>query len=256
MANRKKNTKTRKEARKELLSEDDAFIEAASQSIAWVDKNKKLVIVGALGLSSLIALGWGAVAMQDAGAQSSSQELASALELLEATVVGEGEFANPTGTPPTFESEEAQLKATLAALNALEGSAGAGLMARFYGADVQVKLGDKEGAIASLKSLAGDLSVQDNLYFLAVERVANLLEETGAAEDAIKELERLRAPGGGFYRDAAAYQIARIHHAQGRLDEARKIWSDFKLSFPDSALNSDVAERLAALGETAVAEDK
>ena len=173
MANRKKTGKSRKEERKELLSEEDAFIEAANQSIAWVDKNKKLVVVGALGLSMVIALGWGAMAMQDAGAQSSSQELSDALSLLDATVVGEGEFANPTGTPPTFESEEAQFKATLAALGAIEGASGAGLMARFYGADVRVKMGDKEGAIAALRSLAGDLSVQDNLYFLAVERVAH-----------------------------------------------------------------------------------
>jgi predicted negative regulator of RcsB-dependent stress response len=178
------------------------------------------------------------------------------LALLDASVVGEGEVASPTGTPPSFASEDAQLAATLEALDTIAGSAGAGLLARFYGADVQVRLGQKDAAIKALRTLAGELSTKDNLYFLAVERLAHLLEESGAAEDAIKELERLSAPGGSFYRDAAAFQIARIHQAQGRTDQARLILSGFKTSFPDSPLNSDVAERLAALGDGSSPEEK
>ena len=257
MASRKRPGRTsKKDERKELLKEEDAFIDAANQSIAWVDKNKKAVIAGTLGLSLAIALGWGGLQAKDGQAQENSRELSAALAILDADLVSEGIPANPTGTPPTFESDEARLEGTLAALQAVAASSGAGQLAKFYSADVLVKLGKKDEAKAALRALAGELSQSDSLYFLAVERLAYLLEETGAAEEAIKEFERLSAPGGTFYRDQAQYQIARIHQAQGRTEKARAILTGFKTSFPNSTLISDVEERLGEMGELATAEEK
>ena len=109
-----KNKKTRKQTRKELLKEEDAFIDAANQSIAWVDKNKNLVIALTIGLATVIALGWGGMEVMALEKSESSSELEAAMKILNAEVAIDESTAAPDAEPPVFASDEARASRRLA----------------------------------------------------------------------------------------------------------------------------------------------
>ena len=244
-----KNKKTRKQTRKELLKEEDAFIDAANQSIAWVDKNKNLVIALTIGLATVIALGWGGMEVMALEKSESSSELEAAMKILNAEVAIDESTAAPDAEPPVFASDEARLKAARVALEGVvaSGSSVADI-ARFYAVDTQLKLGDKDAAAAGLGDLIGSLNAGSSLYFLAIERLALLQESMGKSEDAIKTYEKITENRSAFYRDAATYELARIHHAQGRTDKARDLLAAAKREFPTSTLGSSFDSLLKELG--------
>lgn len=244
-----KKRKTQKQRRKELLKEEDAFIDAASQSIEWVDKHKNLVIFGTIGLASMVALAWGGVQINEQARSVGAASLRSALTVLAGEVVADEATANPDGDPPTFVSDEARLKAGRAALGAVVDSGGSvGTLAKFYAIDAMVELGEKERAVTELSALVKGLSANDSLYFLAVERLAFLQESIGQVEQAIASLEKLRAGTGSFYGDVAALEVARMHLAQGRTEQAREVLTVAKRDFPTSSMNSAMEGLLKELG--------
>ncbi len=244
-----KKKQTRKQSRKELLKEEDAFIDAANQSIEWVDKNKNLVIVLTIGLATTVALGWGGMEVMAIEKSESSTALEAAMAILKAEVALDESEAAPDATPPVFGSDDARLKAGRVALEGVvaSGSSVADL-ARFYAVDTQVKLGDKDAAVSSLTQLIDSLSTQSSLYFLAVERLALLQESMGKSDEAIKTYEKLTGDKKAFYRDAATFEVARIHHAQGRTDEARTLLVAAKEEFPTSTLGASMDSLLKELG--------
>jgi len=170
-----KKKQTRKQSRKELLKEEDAFIDAANQSIEWVDKNKNLVIVLTIGLATAVALGWGGMEVMALEKSESSGALEAAMSILSAEVALDASEAAPDATPPVFGTDAARLTASRVALEGVvaSGSSVADI-ARFYAAGTQVKLGDTDAALASFTGLVDSLNSQSSLYFLAVERLALL----------------------------------------------------------------------------------
>ena len=90
-----KKKQTRKQSRKELLKEEDAFIDAANQSIEWVDKNKNLVIVLTIGLATTVALGWGGMEVMAIEKSESSTALEAAMAILNAEVALDESEAAP-----------------------------------------------------------------------------------------------------------------------------------------------------------------
>jgi len=244
-----KKKQTRKQSRKELLKEEDAFIEAANQSIEWVDKHKNLVIVITIGLASAVALGWGGMEVMALEKNDSSSALEEALEVLNAEVAIDESEAAPDAEPPVFATDEARLRAARVALDGVvaSGSSVAGL-ARFYAADTIVKLGDQQGALKALTALVDSVDSSSSLYFLAAERLALLQESMGKEDEAIATLEKIRAGKTAFYRDAATYEIARIHTIKGRTDKARELLTLAKQDYPTSTMGSAVDSLLKELG--------
>ena len=69
----------------------------------------------------------------------------------------------------------------------------------------------------------------------------------GKSEDAIKTYEKITENRSAFYRDAATYELARIHHAQGRTTK-RGTFGAAKQEFPTSTLGSSFDSLLKELG--------
>jgi tetratricopeptide (TPR) repeat protein len=244
-----KKKMSKKQSRKELLKEEDAFIEAANQSIEWVDKHKNLVIFITIGLASVVALGWGAMKVLSSENSQSSTAFDEALTVLNAEVAIDESTAAPDAEPPVFATDEARLRAARVALNGVvtAGSPVADL-AQFYAIDTLVKLGDQDAALKALSSLVDSITERNSLYFLAVERLAILQESMGKADEAIATYEKIRSNQEAFYRDAATYEVARIHHAAGRTDKARELLTMAKVEFPTSTMGSAVDKLLKEVG--------
>ena len=244
--------KKKKVSRKELLREDDAFIQAASSSAEWLKENRAAVM--AAGIATVVAiLGiWiGLLYVEDRDLEA-SQNLAAALAVFDGEVVEEG--ADPSATPPTFASEKAKWAAAKTAFEELATSSGKlSPIGVFYLADIAEKSGDLVAAQEGFAEAIEVLAPGDTLYFLAVERLAYLQERSGKSADALATLEKIKSKD-GFYSDYTSFHRARIHLANGEKDKARTILERVQSDFPESSLKDDIKERLAVLVEGTKAE--
>ncbi|MCK5689959.1 tetratricopeptide repeat protein, partial [Myxococcota bacterium] len=166
---------SRKESRKELLNEEDAFLKAANDGAKWVDSHKALMIIAfALVVGAILGV-WGSIEYLRSRDALASELYRQATLAVNATVLAEDseEAAEPWGDPPSFESEEAKLKEAKSrferVVNETSGSP-AGVLARFFIADIEEQMGDLEGAEKAFGALAKDLGPTDALFFFAVER--------------------------------------------------------------------------------------
>lgn len=249
---------TTKQSRKELLKREDAFINAASTSVEWANEHKREVLTTAAVIAALIAGGVAIAEYMSGRTAASSSEFLSAMTVLEARVIapptegmaqGEAapEVANPNAKPPTFSNEkDRDLAARDAFRKVAQMGGGAATLARFMAADLSEKLGEQQEAEKGFGELVTTLGPKDSLYFLAVERLAYAQEARGDHAAAIATLDKLK--GDGFYADYATFHQGRLHLAKGDKDEARKLFTRVKESFPKSSTLQQADEYLSLLG--------
>ena len=100
-----------KKSRKELLKNDDAFINEANQSAEWIKQNKVAVIGAGVALFLLVAAVWGGtefIRVLDADASEvlrQARALADA-EIIEASDDPEAPKADPKAEPPSLHQQE------------------------------------------------------------------------------------------------------------------------------------------------------
>jgi len=245
--------KKKKVSRKELLREDDAFIQAANSSAEWVKEHQKPVIASAIAVVVAIVGTWLGLIYTENRDTAASDALTQAMAVFDAQVVAEE--ADPTATPPIFATDDEKWAAATEAFKKLENGSGAlSSIGTFYLADIAERNGDLAGAKQGFRDALTNLSGQDTLYFLAVERLAYLQEKEGKAADALTTLKKLQSKD-GFYADYASFHQARIHLAGGEKDKARALLERVESDFPQSSLRENVKERLALLGRSADAGD-
>ena len=247
-------SKKKKISRKELLRQDDAFIQAANQSAEWFKENQTTITAATVAVIVGILATWGGILYAEEQNRAASSQLMEAFAIYDAAVVDEstGDTADPSATPPTFSDDKAKWSAARDAFGALSESAGGGLNAviRFYEADLNERLGDDAAAITGFKALANELSKTDSLYFLAVERLGYLQETQGKSAEAIATYQRLQSKD-GFYADYAGFHLARLHLAGGNEGEARRLLERIEADFPESSILPDVKNRLDQIGRSA-----
>ena len=248
----------KKVSRKELLKQEDAFLEAANQGAEWFKENRALVNGAAVAVVLGILGTWGGLTYFEDRDRSGSEKLKSAFEIYDAQVVEEASSltANPSGTPPTYSTTNDKWRAAKDAFEGLEatGSQGLKTVARFYQADLREKLGDRKGALVAFQALVGNTSAEDAFYFLAVERLAYLQEYQGKVPDAIATYQKLESRT-AFYADYATYHRARLHMSQGEDEAARTLLEGLEADFPTSSILEGARERLSSLGVSGVPAD-
>ncbi|MEZ4273498.1 MAG: tetratricopeptide repeat protein [Myxococcota bacterium] len=247
-----------KKSRKELLKQDDAFIQAANQSAVWFHENRRLMVAMAIVGFVLIAGIWGGVEYMRVRDTRASDLFNDAMETMEAQIVAGSEEpdapkADPSADPPTFSDEAARNKAALAGFEKVideGGRSGVTQLARFYVSDLHQRLGELDKARTGFASLVDTLSSKDSLYFLAVERTAYLFEQAKNYDDAIGVLQRLVKDGDKdayFFADYAWFHQARLYQAKGDDVRAKALLEKVAADFPDSGVTAAVKERLALL---------
>ena len=243
----------KKVSRKELLKQEDAFLEAANQGAEWYKENRSLVTAGAVAVLLGILGTWGGLTYVEDRDRGASALLKSAFDIYDAAVIEETDTlkADPAATPATFATENDKWRAASEAFAGVEASGSGGLqaVARFYQADLKDRLGDKKGALVGFTQLVNNTSDQDAFYFLAVERLAYLQEYQGKVPDAISTYRKLEATT-AFYSDYAAYQRARLHLIEGDKEKARSLLEKVETDFPTSSMLEGVRDQLLTLGRS------
>ncbi len=240
-----------KKTRKELLKQEDAFLAAANQSAVWLKHHRTIVIGSVAAVVVLVAGVWIGVTVSESRRVQATQLFGEALDVRNAEVAADPSKAAPTATPPVFASKTDRAKAARDAFQKVvdqASSSGAADLARFYVADLDVTLGEADKALPIFQKLGDDLSPEDSLYFLAVERAAYLLEQKGDTAGAIRTWEKLTGSNKRFYADHALYQLARIHADKGEVDKARELLGRIEKDFPTSSVMPKVEELYARVG--------
>lgn len=237
-------------SRKELLKQQDAFVSAANDSARWLASHRAPAILTVSAVVIATVTVWGIVEYRDARDSKASALYATALKVADAQVAPTND-ANAKADPDAFATTDDRDKAARDAFRkVVSQSPGSGVakLARFYVADLSARLGERDAAINELSELRRDLSQNDNLYFLAVERLAYLYEDKGQHDQALATWQQLVGSSKRFYADHALYHVARLYYAKGDVQKAREMLRRFDKEFATSQVREDVDELYQLVG--------
>lgn len=246
-------------SRKELLKGEDPFMSVAHSTGSWAKTHRGTIVKAVLAI--LVVFG-GVMAVESYRNQSAAKTahgLAEGMAIYRAEIASDPTQANPNATPPTFASEEAKraaAKAKFEEVVKLGGGEHALAVAQFYLGTLHEQAGEAAAAIEAFDAAINDLNPQDSLYFLAIERLADLKESQGDRAGAVTVLSRLVGKGDGkgassvFYREHAALHQARLLVAEGNKEQARQILKQLQTKEDlNDAIKDDVQAQLESLGD-------
>jgi tetratricopeptide (TPR) repeat protein len=244
-----------KMTRKELR-EPDAFLKAGGEATSWIDTHRNLVL---LVIGGLLLLGGGAAIANYVGDRSdarAAQELGQTMKLYERPVqTGMPNFDAPPGETPfgsQKEKDEAIVKALSDFRAAHKGSPSA-VTAALSLAQAQYRLGDYDAAIASYGEFVSKVDAKDPLRAAGLEGRGYAYEAKGNLEEAKKSFEELaKLEKGQFLAGMGQYHQGRLLMAEGKKDEAAKVFTDLRAAFPESNAANLAQDRLTALASEGV----
>lgn len=232
---RKQRVKEREEAQaiglgaQEML--DDALARSTDSATKWLKKNSNIlqwIFVSGVTLWA----GWGLYGWQKARSAATSSDKVAKAAAAQFGKVGEEDKAedNPQVVDPTpvFADQQARLEAARAAYETALKSAsndGVGLYARLALGSVLIEQGKLDEAKAEYdRVLAAKFTEKDAaIKAQAQEGLAQVAEAKGDKAGALALYEEIAAANLGGTSELGQYNRARLLHALGRSDEAKKL---------------------------------
>ena len=215
--------------KKQDVTADDAFVEAAQQSIAWVDQHKNTVLASMVGVAIMVSAGFGGSVYLDDRNTEASGMLYEAVE----------------GIRGQEDAGDEVIDRFNALNRRFEGSA-LSTMGNLYAAGLEVQTEKFDSATQRLRKLLEGVDSHDTLYFLGVEKLANIYADRGKLDDALSTWGRLNSNEVTFYRDRALYQMARLSNMKGDGARAQDYLNELTKLFPDTTIKPE-AEILSGL---------
>jgi tetratricopeptide (TPR) repeat protein len=117
----------------------------------------------------------------------------------------------------------------------------------FYIAGVQQSLGKVVEARETLKKIIASTPASDDVVPLAWYKLFELYKAGNRDDEALEALKSLSALKGGFYKDAALYERARLLNKQGNKADAAARFEELVKSYPASPYLGEAKAELAAL---------
>jgi tetratricopeptide (TPR) repeat protein len=247
---------TRNLDRKQLKNPDQ-FVSFWTRVAAGVTAHRLLVIGSVLGAVALGLGIWGTTTLLTRRAARASYDFGrieriAAADLLPAA--GEAATPPPEEGIPHFKTEQERLEASLKEADAFISShSGSRLKdeAQLLKGKYLLALGKPGDAIAVYRELLGG-GLDSRLRFLAEEGHAYALEASGQVDAAITAFGTLAddaQKAGGFYRDRALFNKARLLQGKGgsNAKDAEKILREILEKTPTTPLREEINDRLATL---------
>jgi tetratricopeptide (TPR) repeat protein len=235
------------------LKNPDQFVSFWSRVATFVSARRRLVIGAGVGTVALIVVIWGSASVMASRAAKASYDFArieriAAADLLAAT----GEGPKTDDGLPHFKTEQERLEAALKEADSfitLHGGSRLKDEAQLLKAKYLLALGKGSDAAALYQSLLAG-SLDRRLRFLSQEGLGYALEQSGQTDAAIAAFGALAddaGKNGGFYRDHALYDKARLLQHKGGGKEAEKLLREILEKTPTTPLREEINDRLAAL---------
>jgi TolA-binding protein len=216
-------------SRKQLKQQDE-FVEAGFDLLAWVEKHRSLVLAVGGGLLALflIAALWSVISrMQERSAQ---KLLAEGLALYTKA----GQPGSAPDTLPQARQKFAEAK----------GGTAPGEVAAFYEGAALLREGKAAEAAPLLEKAAGDAdnrTVMDSARAMAAEAY----EEAGNLDKAAEIWRALSDdPGAVYPPDMALLRLGDVKSRQGKTDEATAAWREALARAPQGSAAAEAQQRL------------
>ncbi len=220
-----------KESRKQKPNTEDRVMEGVVTAASWADRNRRLVMIGAVALVAVGLAGWAWL------------DYRSKVTERAAVRLEEIRMASATGAPAE------QVRADLAEFVSQFGGTPFGDEARLYLAQAALQENDYETAIRTLEP-AARLSTGTPVAFRAARSLAAAEEMRGATDEAIDWYDRIASAARfDFQAREARGEKARILAAQGDFQGAIRIYGDLRSAAEESGQEDEAGLWSLRLGE-------
>ncbi len=244
--------------------EPDEFVQRVTTLGDRLQPHIKKIVVGI----TLIVLALGAWKFMEwrheVKAQEATASYISALKIIDAPVVKEGDPDPSEGRPTevlSYSSDEDHRSASLTALSEISGKHKGVKLSVLAGpreARLLLKAGKYDEALAAFKNFAADKKAPEHLRMAALEGVAYALEakamgnEDPAArqsglEAALAAFTELQPIDGAPMRDYSLYHQGRVLVALGKSADGIAKYRQMLTDFPDSQLTATVEARIDSI---------
>jgi predicted negative regulator of RcsB-dependent stress response len=219
-------------SRHELKTKDE--ITSSLQSFTEILETRKKEVLTAVAVLIVVVAGvagWRAYSGKRNAA--ASAQLASAIAAFEAS--------NAKPDKAGYEKAVEEARKTMETY----GSTSAGVIAKYYLAISQERLGDTASAEKNLQEVVdqGDSSIKGVAQFA----LANIQAQHGGTAKAIETLTQLYNSG-SYSRSAVAYDMASIYEAGGQQEQAKQYYSKVITETPDSKFRQESESALKRMG--------
>lgn len=231
--------------RKQLKSPDQ-FVSFWTRVMGQVQGHGRAILIGALALVGVVAAVWIAGVVMDRNAAKVSADFARLERIAAAPLTA------TDGAAPQFKTEKERSEAVIKEADAFAAAHGGSKLrdeALLIKARHLMVLGKGDEAVSLYQELLGG-GVDSRLRFIAHEGLAYAHEATGQLDKAIATFGALADESqnaGGFYRDRALLNRARLLERKGNGKEAEKVLREILEKAPATALREEINQRLAAL---------
>jgi len=222
----------------------DKFAQATASSVSWVSGHRSGALRWGITIAVVLALGVGALIFWDMKSTAADSALGAALDIYDAPLAPPGAPAE-TGVYSTAADRSKAANKQFAAVAAQYGWLPQGAKAHYFTGITDQELGQATAAESELKIAAG--SWDRNLANLAKLALAGIYHQTGRDPQAIDLYNSLSAkPSATVSAGVAQLDLADLYSAQGKQDQARKLWAQVKDADKEGAAGSIAAQKLAA----------
>jgi tetratricopeptide (TPR) repeat protein len=237
------------------LKNPDQFVSFWTHAAAFVAA-RRLVVIGAAAAVVVVGLAiWGTAALVSKRTAKASYDFARIERIASADLLPATPDAKPLDDGlPHFKTEQERLEAALKEADAFIAAHGGSALkgeALVLKGKYLLALGKASDAVAVYREvLAGGLDAK--LRFLAEEGHAYALEASGQTDGAIAAFGTMAddaQKAGGFYRDRALFNKARLLQAKGgaSVKDAEKLLREILEKTPTTPLREEINDRLASL---------
>jgi tetratricopeptide (TPR) repeat protein len=226
------------------LKKKDKFAQATASSMSWVSGHRSSVARWVIVFVVIVALCAGAVTWFNIQSNAADNALGAALDIYLAPLAQPG--APPeAGTYPTASERSKAANQQFADVAKKYGWLPQAARAHYFAGVTFQDLGQTASAETELKAAAG--SWDGNLANLARLALAGLYHQTSRDAQAIDLYNALIAkPSETVSANVAQLDLADLYAAEGKQDQARKIWAKVKDADKDGQAGSIATQKLAA----------
>lgn len=206
----------------------DQFIDTTQHGLEWATEHRRGVIVGSViaGIVVVLAIVFGVIYSSRSSA--ATDMFGQAMAEYQTPLADPGQPV-PPGTKTYSSAAERAKAANQIFMQAADkyGMTSEGRLARYFGGITYMEAGENDLAESTLKQVAD--SWNSNLAALAKFALADLYRRTNRDQQAIDLYNELTAkPASTVPAGQAQLQLAELYTAQGKPDEAKRIYAQLK----------------------------
>jgi tetratricopeptide (TPR) repeat protein len=222
----------------------DKFAQATASSVSWVSGHRSSVLRWTVAGALVVVIAVGALIFWNLKSTAADTALGAALDVYDGPLAIPGAPAE-NGVYSTASDRSKAANKQFAAIASEYGWLPQGAKAHYFTGITDQELGQTAAAESELKTAAG--SWDSNLANLAKIALASIYHQTNRDAQAIEIYNALVAkPSVTVSAAVAQLDLADLYAAQGKQDQARKLWAQVKDADKDGAAGSIAAQKLGA----------